>query len=60
MIFENVPLLFPNRPYKSDGKPQLSICLSRNYDFVFNNLYKNEVVLYKKAARKMWSKLRPG
>ena len=47
---KNVPVLLENRPFKtiiyskSNGKPKLPRSLSRNYDFVFTNLLKNEAV----------------
>ena len=49
---KNVPVLLENRPFKtiiyskSNGKPKLPRSLSRNYDFVFTNLLKNEAVVY--------------
>jgi len=32
--------------HKSNGKPELKLHLSRNYDFVFTNLLKNEAELF--------------
>ncbi len=48
---KNVPLSIKNWPYKSsnyqksNGKPELQMRLSQNYDFGFTNLLKNETEL---------------
>ncbi len=53
---KNVPVSILNRPYKSsiyhksNGKSELQLQLSQNYDFVFTNLLKNEAELTKSTA----------
>ena len=48
---KNLHVSLKNRPKKSTtyckskGNQKLQMCLSRNYDFVFTNLLKNEAAL---------------
>ena len=56
---KNNSALLLNWPYKtttyckSSGKPKLQIHLTRNYDFVFTNLFKNEAELWERLSIKM-------